>query len=457
MQPRLATLAAFMGHPHARHLLIACGFVTGLVLAVGTGLLVVQARQDSMAGAGRELTNLSFVLAEETDRAFQTLELVQLDLIEHMREQGIDTPEKFDREMGSQATQLDLRRRRLTGLTQAIVFGLTSSTGRLINLSSSWPTPAIDLSGRDYFQALAANPALGSFIGIPVQGRSTGHWSVMFARAVTGADGRLIGIVSAGLGLDLFDRLFGGIAVGNRAAFSLYRTDGALLERYPRPDGWPSRTYAKPAFFQAAAADHEVVTVSSVFDGKPRLLAWQTVAHYPLVVTASDTVASVLQVWRVRTAWAVSVAILAELVLAGIVLLGVRQLRAQERLMNATAATAQAESARALAESELELARHRVVIEHAAHTQSQRFDVALNSMVQGLMMVDGAGQLLILNQRFIEIFGLPTDTMWFAETYADLADRIVAMGLITPGDMTTMLAWRGARSPPAPEQPTPGI
>ncbi len=76
MPLRVTRLVALLGHLRAKHLLVACGLVIGLVLALGTTLLLVQSRRDDLANAERELKNLSLVLAEETDRAFQSMELV---------------------------------------------------------------------------------------------------------------------------------------------------------------------------------------------------------------------------------------------------------------------------------------------------------------------------------------------------------------------------------------------
>ncbi|HWO34883.1 MAG TPA: diguanylate cyclase [Candidatus Acidoferrum sp.] len=39
--------------------------------------------------------------------------------------------------------------------------------------------------------------------------------------------------------------------------------------------------------------------------------------------------------------------------------------------------------------------------------QSLRFDAALNNMVQGLLMYDSAGRLIVSNRRFAELFGVP--------------------------------------------------
>ena len=40
------------------------------------------------------------------------------------------------------------------------------------------------------------------------------------------------------------------------------------------------------------------------------------------------------------------------------------------------------------------------------HVQNERFDAALNNMSQGLCMVDGRGQLIVCNRRYVEMFGL---------------------------------------------------
>ena len=41
--------------------------------------------------------------------------------------------------------------------------------------------------------------------------------------------------------------------------------------------------------------------------------------------------------------------------------------------------------------------------------QNLQFDAALNNMVQGLLMFDNAGALIVSNRRFTEMFGLPTE------------------------------------------------
>ena len=45
------------------------------------------------------------------------------------------------------------------------------------------------------------------------------------------------------------------------------------------------------------------------------------------------------------------------------------------------------------------------------HVQNERFDAALNNMSQGLCMVDGHGQLIVCNRRYLEMFGLVGSVM----------------------------------------------
>ena len=443
MPSRLASLAALLGHPRARHLLVTCGLVTGLVLALGTAWLSVRARQDDLANAGRELKNLSLVLAEETDRAFQSMELVQLGLTQQLREQGIDTAEKFDHELVSQQVQRDLQSR-VASLPQISALGLVTRDGRMISLSRGWPMQPVGVADREYFKALTRDPGQVSFISAPVQNRANGAWTILFVRTFTGSDGQPIGFITTGLELTRFEQFFAAIAVGRDASFSLYRSDGILLARYPPPDAGLGRTYGRAADFHdlRLSLDNNVVIRPSVIDGKPRLLAPHSVTHFPLMLIAGNTLAAVLQPWWVRTRLMIGVVAMVELILAGIVWLGVRQLRDQERLTAADAAALRSDTARALAESELTLARQLQASEHAELLQSQRFDVALGNMQQGLMMLDAAGRVLVINRRFIELFAVPADTAQRCATHADLLDLVFACGTVTREDLAHMRTWR---------------
>jgi len=443
MSPRFIRITKLLGHQGARHLLIAGGLVIGLMLGVGTAWLIVASRQDDIRDSARELSNLSYILAEETDRAFQSMQLVQIGLADRVRELGIDTPGKFDQELASPVAHQELQHR-IAGLPHISFVAVTSVEGFVINSSRDLVGQRLDVAKRDYFQAFSHDPTLVSFIGGPVQNYTNGEWTILFARVVVGPDGKRIGIVSVGVQLDLFEHLFASITVADDASFSLFRADGILMARYPRIEAILGRSLGTDENIRhlRESLDRAIIRPASVIDGKARVIATHTVAHYPLMVSATNTVAAALVFWRERTFWIAGVATLAELVLAGIVLLGVRLLRGQEILVAASEAAMQSETARVLAESELALARQRETAEREARMVSQRFDVALSNMAQGLLMFDGAGRLLIANRRFIELFGLPADAVPMATTYGELGSLIDGCGSLTPDDLANLRNWR---------------
>ena len=94
MLSRIGRLAAFIGHARARYLLLACGLLIGLVLAGGTLVLLLELRRHDIADAELELRDLTLVLAADSDRGLQAVEVVQFGLIKHLRELGIDLPGK---------------------------------------------------------------------------------------------------------------------------------------------------------------------------------------------------------------------------------------------------------------------------------------------------------------------------------------------------------------------------
>ena len=101
MLSRIGRLAAFIGHARARYLLLACGLLIGLVLAGGTLVLLLELRRHDIADAELELRDLTLVLAADSDRGLQAVERVQFGLIKHLRELGIDSPERLEAEAGS--------------------------------------------------------------------------------------------------------------------------------------------------------------------------------------------------------------------------------------------------------------------------------------------------------------------------------------------------------------------
>lgn len=418
------------GRPvRARHLLVICGLVLGIVLATAAALLLVQLRAAEVANTERELKNLALVLSEEVDRSLQAAEAIQTSIVGHVRSHGIETPEEYA--VLTDAFEFhQYLQGRLHGLPMIDAIRLIDTQGRLVNSSRLWPAPPVDLSDRDYVTMLLTNDAAASFIGAPVQDRLNGSWTIAFAGKVTSASGRILGIVSCNFALSYFEGIFSRISLDAGSSFALYRQDGMLLARYPHVDPTIGRKFGAAQGFDALlnALDHATVRRPSMVDGVYRLIVPHSVTHYPLLVAVTTSFQSILQHWYHEALIYGIATILMELVIAGTVVLGVRHLRSLERLQ----AT---EAAKVRAESELIVAREREQSARALHIQWQHIDMALGNMQQGLCMFDNDSRILVANRRFVELFRLPPEAVAPGTEYEHLATLIATTGLVAPGDM----------------------
>ena len=188
--------------------------------------------------------------------------------------------------------------------------------------------------------------------------------------------------------IDFFEQFYAKLPLTGGGSFSLYRRDGMLLARYPHLDPAIGKIYAATMNFKLVvdALDHGVIRVTSVLDGKDRMVVPYAMANFPLIVVVTDTTHSILWYWRQQTQILAAAILSLELMIAGTLLLGVRHLRGQQRLREAEAARARAEADVAIAEE-----HERAIV--SLQAQERRFDNAVQNMPQGLIMLDHQGNL----------------------------------------------------------------
>jgi diguanylate cyclase (GGDEF)-like protein len=69
--------------------------------------------------------------------------------------------------------------------------------------------------------------------------------------------------------------------------------------------------------------------------------------------------------------------------------------------------------------------------DHALHIQNVLFDAALNNMSQGLLMIDGNGQVIVHNTRFLLLFGINATAITSPLLFDDLFARLKFSGRLT--------------------------
>lgn len=370
-------------------LLIGGAIALGLVILLGTTLLILGFRARTIAHGQQELHRMALMLAEQADRTFESLEIIQSGLVREFAVRGIDTREEFAEQRDNASLRQSLRER-IADLAHVDAVAVVDHAGKIVNYSHDWPTPSAEFADRDYFKKMQESTTPERFVTEPVLSHSSGSWTIYLAHRVTGADHVFLGVVLGAIKLQYFEAFYATVAETSGDVIALLRSDGSVLARYPSlvPANATHALLAPPV----AAHSH---------------VARQKLASYPLEVTVTRSDDAMLGTWR-RQAMALGIgAFLVEIGLIAVVLLVVRQLRSHALLDDA---------------------------ERARHVQDLRFAMALENLSQGLCMVDGAGQILVMNPRLGEMLRLPRDQNFVGSPIRDLARAGIAEGGITAGD-----------------------
>ena len=86
--------------------------------------------------------------------------------------------------------------------------------------------------------------------------------------------------------------------------------------------------------------------------------------------------------------------------------------------------------------------------------QNTRFEAALNNMSQGLCMFDEASRLVVMNPRYLEIFGLRSDVVRCGMAFSEVVGQLIEHGCYRP-DLTTDTLCEMTRTALSNEATTP--
>ncbi len=373
-------------------LIIICGIVLIGAVMAATGGLLLNLRDRDLAESERRLNGLALVLAEQIDRNFQSIELIQTAVIERMQNLGIATAEDLERQMSGHDTHQRFKDR-VSASPHIDALALTDSDGKLINSSRAWPISRMG-TFEELSETFKADPNLTSFVSNPLRSPVTGNWIVPIARKFTGPSGKLLGMMLGIIDVQQFEQDFKGIAIAPSGSVALFRRDGTLLVRYPRHEVSIGQPVSHSGLFAhvLSQADHGTIRQIGAFDGMERLISGRSLAHYPVVVVVTTSVADALSNWRSGIIAMIGMALIIGMVIGGVVLVCVWLVGKKFREQNI-----------------------------------QR-DIALSNMSQGLIMFNSAAQLVVCNDCYRQMYNFPLDLVKPGCSIFELLNYRVANG-----------------------------
>jgi signal transduction histidine kinase len=273
-----------------------CALLVAITLATG-GAVIAHLRQNAFGDAQRELTNLGTVLAEQTSRTIQSVDLTLRDVQLSASAPGPDSSEAFRAQWASQPVREALTDH-LHNLPQAEGIGLFDAKGQMVNWSRAAPVPQMDISDRDYFRYLQAHDDSGAVVSVPGEGRLTGTWIIIVARRIDGPDGSFLGVVNGLIDTRFLEDFYRTIAMLPGENVSLATRDGTVVTGYPDiqnrrgmriPNQSPwhdlvaegGGSYRSPGYLNGV---RQIITVHPLHD-------------YPLVVDVNMSEQAALHAW----------------------------------------------------------------------------------------------------------------------------------------------------------------
>ncbi|MXQ14283.1 sensor domain-containing diguanylate cyclase [Microvirga makkahensis] len=158
----------------------------------------------------------------------------------------------------------------------------------------------ISVADAPYFTVHKQNPNLGLYVSRPYRSKvRPGDFSIAFSRGLSHPDGRFAGVVMGSMPLSSIDSLLKELILGQRSAINLFRGDGILLTRYPFDESQINQDFRESSHVQRLL-QHKSGTFASIspIDGVHRILSFQRLEKYPLVVTVALATDEVLASWE---------------------------------------------------------------------------------------------------------------------------------------------------------------
>lgn len=365
-------------------LVVAIGLALTAALAIG--LTIWWLRSEAVENASQDASNLARVLADQTNRSVQSIDALIANVQGRIEAKGTTTPEAFRDLLKSEDTYrllTDLKNH----LTEVASITIIDENGLIINSTSQWPMPPMNLSDREHFKYLKSHDTKNIYISQLTLERISGSETLFFARRVNGANNEFLGVISIGVRLSYFQHIYKSINSLVDMSFLFLRKDGTVIVRYP---GVESRAGEKlpteSPWHSLVSGDGGIYRSPGYFDGDARLVAVRPLRDYPLVVNVAVSEAAALSAWRIQ---AISISLGTLLIIFCLAFL-LKSLSRQFRQLSV--------SQTALAKKAEELER-----------VNAKADAALNNMSQGLAMFDSSARLIVCNDQYLRMYKLPPE------------------------------------------------
>jgi len=340
---------------------------------------------------------VAFVSSLERDKAIEAAVKQSDSLVRLFEQSTVDIFDRFDRTLlllrksfEDDPAHFDLRgwaeRTALVG-DSTLQITLIGADGFQKATTSDYSGPAIYLGDREHFRSHLDPQHDGLFISEPVLGRTSGKLSLQFSRRLNDADGGFGGVIVISIDPNFVERFYRTVDLGPLGSIVLRNLDGVILAAQGLSENVIGRKIKQPALVDALArAPSGHYWGGGAVDGTNRLVAYRTSQKFPLTFAVGLPERNILSDYeRHRSAYQLLASVITLVVLIAMAFTTRYQVR--------------------LDRSQQDLKR----LNEEISRQNLRFDAALSNMSNGLSMFDANGRLVIWNERYVRLYGIPRE------------------------------------------------
>ena len=287
------------GRRQRRQLLVALG-VAVFVVAQLLGYQLWLSYHEEIENAKITSRNYATIFEARLDATLRRTDTVLQALLRTTPEVALSKQAVagFAREVNAELDSRMLNFQELAGLR------IFDADGDLLYTSDNQNAKYVNVADRNYFPLLRDNPQAGLVFSEVLVARTTGRQSVVATRALRNSQGVFLGVVTALIDVDYFEKIFRSLDVGAHGLIAVRRTDDFTLVvrspplasevNKPMPPGSLTREAIRTGQKEAT------IEMTAVVDQLPRIFSIRKLEHYPFYVLAALAHDDVLAGWRTR-------------------------------------------------------------------------------------------------------------------------------------------------------------
>ncbi|MDB5402897.1 MAG: putative diguanylate cyclase (GGDEF)/phosphodiesterase with and two sensor [Rhodopila sp.] len=299
------------GHFRSSRSFVATGAAIVLLIVATASFAIWSARDHAFTESQESATNLAVVLAEQTARYVQVVDLAMIAVQSEITELNDRTYPQFKAQIQSDTTHRFLVAQ-MVNVPQAGAIALVGVDGEILNSSRPGLPSGLSFADRDFFQFLQHHDDPAIFVGAPNISRMTGKRSLYFARRINGPDGSFLALVVGVVDATYLNNFYESIRTDRRTSISVLHRDGTILVRYPDPGGLTGRQLpsSSPWYDLVAQGGGHYWTLGLI-NGLVGVVTVHPLHDYPLVVDVQQPDWVILAGWHDQAIYIIIVASLA--------------------------------------------------------------------------------------------------------------------------------------------------